>query len=145
MSRAQPELLDRSRYVFVHELQTRFADVDAYHHINDVAIAAGFEDARVRFDSLTGVRARYEVVRVMVVAAHIDYLAEAHYPAAMAIHIAVLKIGRTSWTIGQLAVQEGRPRAFCRATMCATDGQRPMVLSEGLRQSLIAQMIRPAR
>ena len=136
MGRIAPELLDPARYRFTHELQTRFSDVDPNQHINNVAMAAAFEDARVRFDRVAGLRARYADFRVMIVAAHIDYLAEAHYPASLFIHIAVVAIGRSSWTVGQLAMQEERPRAFCRATVVATDGERSTPLPQDLRDWL---------
>jgi acyl-CoA thioester hydrolase len=143
MGRASPDLLDPARYGFVHELQTRYSDVDPNQHINNVAMAAAFEDARVRFDWIAGVRALFQDLRVMIVAANIDYLAEAHFPQPLHIHVAVLDIGRTSWTVGQLAMQEGRPRAYCRGTVVATDGQRPTPLPQNLRDWLEKSMIKP--
>jgi len=46
MGLVSPELLNRSRYAFRHEITTRFADVDPNQHINNVALFAAFEDAR---------------------------------------------------------------------------------------------------
>lgn len=143
MGRAAPELLDPERYIFLHDVQTRFSDVDSNQHINNVAIAAAFEDARVRFDLAHGARALFKNLRMMIVAAGIDYLAEAHYPQPLQIHVGVLVIGRTSWTLGQLALQEGRARAYCRATICATDGSAPTPLPDDLRECLTRGMIRP--
>jgi acyl-CoA thioester hydrolase len=136
MGRASPELLDPARYGFTHALQTRFSDVDPNQHINNVAMAAALEDARVRFDIVAGLRAIYSSLRVMIVSANIDYLAEAHYPAPLIIHVGVLAIGRTSWTVGELAMQDNRARAYCRATLVATDGEKPTPLPQGLRDWL---------
>jgi len=143
MARVSSDQLDPSRYVFTHEVQTRFADVDSNRHINNVAMAAAFEDARVRFDGRSQVRKAITDLRVMIVAAHIDYMAEAHYPAPLVIHVAVLEIGRTSWTLGELALQDGRPCAYCRATLCATDGERPTALPDRLREYLAENLFRP--
>jgi acyl-CoA thioester hydrolase len=143
MARFPPDLLDPSRYIFTHELQTRFADVDSNRHINNVAMAAAFEDARVRFDRESQLLSQFKDLRVMIVAAHIDYMAEAHYPAPLVIHVAVLDIGRTSWTLGELALQDGRPSAYCRATLCATEGGRPTALPDRLRERLADKLIRP--
>jgi acyl-CoA thioester hydrolase len=141
MGRASPELLDPTRYAYTYEMQTRFADVDSNQHINNVAMAAAFEDSRVRFDKACGIRAEFAGMRVMIVAAAIDYIGEAHYPAPLVLHCGVLHVGRTSWTTGQLAVQEGTPRAYCRATMCATEGGKPAPLPDRLRGALLASRI----
>ena len=143
MGRASPDLLDPARYGFVHHLQTRFSDVDPNQHINNVAMAAAFEDARVRFDIVAGLRAIYSNLRVMIVAANIDYLAEAYYPAPLSIHVGVLAIGRTSWTVGELAMQDDRPRAYCRATVVSTDGERPTAVPQDLRDWLSKSAIAP--
>jgi acyl-CoA thioester hydrolase len=145
MGRASPDLLDPARYGFVHELQTRYSDVDPQQHINNVAMASAFEDARVQYDHMKEIRAHYQGLRVMIVAAYIDYLAEAHYPGPLFIHMGILDIGRTSWTVGQLAMQEGRPRAYCRATVVATDGTRPAPLPDFLRDWLDQRRIAPAK
>lgn len=143
MGRAAPELLHPARYLFVQDVQTRFSDMDSNQHINNVAIAAAFEDARVRFDLGHGARALFKNLRMMIVAAGIDYLAEAHYPQPLRIHVGVLAIGRTSWTLGQLALQDGRACAYCRATICATDGKAPTPLPDDLRECLTRGMILP--
>ncbi len=143
MGRASPDLLDPRRYGFAHELQTRYSDVDPNQHINNVSMAAAFEDARVRFDHVAGLRAHYASTRVMIAAASIDYLAEAHYPDPLRIHVAVLDIGRSSWTLGELAMQDRRPCAYCRAVMVSTDGTRGAPLSPDLRAWLEQSRIAP--
>jgi acyl-CoA thioesterase FadM len=45
-----PALLEPERYAFSVEITARFADMDSNGQINNVALAAAFEDARVRFD-----------------------------------------------------------------------------------------------
>jgi acyl-CoA thioester hydrolase len=146
MGRPSPELLDPSAYPFVNEITTRFADVDPNQHINNVAIAAAFEDSRVRLDMRGDLRdrERYHGVRVVVAAAYIDYLAEAHYPAPLRIHGGVIAIGRSSWTVGQLAMQEGQPRAFCRATLVSTDGSKAQPIPDTLRHWLEQSQVKLA-
>ena len=51
-------------------------------------------------------------------------------------YVGVLAIGRTSWTLGELAMQADRPCAYCRATVVATDGERPTPLPQDLRDWL---------
>lgn len=135
MSRPDPALLDTARYRFVHEVTTRFADLDPNDHINNVAMAAVFEDGRVRFQAGIGFH-RTEALRPMVASVGIDYLAQAHYPGTLQCHVAVALIGRSSWTLQQLVVQQGRPVATCRTVIVMTDGERPIPLPDSLRAVL---------
>lgn len=143
MPRVAPELLDVGRYPFVHEVATRFADVDPNWHINNVAMAAGFEDARARFNRAIGLHAVLGDLRFMIASAYYDYLAEAHYPDPIAIHIGVAEIGRTSWTMSQVATQDGRACGYCRSTLVAVDANGPFPLGASMREALGGYQLRP--
>jgi len=54
MARPDPALFDPARYPFGNSVTTRFADLDPNGHINNVAMAAVFEDARLRFLTAVG-------------------------------------------------------------------------------------------
>jgi acyl-CoA thioester hydrolase len=128
-------LLDAARYPHRLEVPTRFADVDINGHINNVAMAAVFEDARVRFFTM-GLGLREMGVRAVLGAAYIDYISEAHYPAAFDVGVGVESIGRASWTISEVALQGGAVRALCRATLVCTDGERAQPLAANVRAVL---------
>ena len=129
-----PILLDPSRYPFHVDVGTRFADMDINGHINNVAMAAAFEDARTRFDFAHCQDASRQ--QVMIVATYIDYLAQAHYPHVISYAVGVASIGRSTWVMSQLATQNGVARALCRATMVNTDGAKALALSDRFRQTL---------
>jgi len=133
MAKPDAALLDHARYSFVHEITTRFADLDPNGHINNVAMAAVFEDGRVRFIQGAGFREALGAMRFMVVSVAIDYLAQAHFPHPLTCHTAALAVGTTSWTVQQLVLQSGAPVATARSTIVCTDGQRPVALTETLR------------
>ena len=99
MGRPDPALLDLTRYPFRHVITTRFADIDPNRHINNVAMAAAFEDARARFDVAQGHLETMGHMRTMIAANHIDYVGEAHYPAPLDMYVGVLDLGRSSWSI----------------------------------------------
>ena len=143
MGRLSPDLLDLTRFGFSVEIATRYADLDPAGHINNVAMAAAFEDARLRFDVAVARLAMGRGRRVVVAAAHIDYLAEARYPAPLEVYLAVLEIGRSSWSVGELALQAGAPRAFCRATLVYIEDERPAPLPETFRARLERQRLKP--
>ncbi|MBV9840076.1 MAG: thioesterase family protein [Sphingomonadaceae bacterium] len=144
MPRIAPELLDTGRYPFVHEVATRFADVDPNWHINNVAMAAAFEDARARFMRSIGVHDALNGMRILIVSAHYEYLAEAHYPQPIVVHVGVVGRGRTSWTVGQVAVQAGQACGYCQATFVALDDAGPAVPHAPIRDALDANIIRPS-
>jgi acyl-CoA thioesterase FadM len=74
--------------------------------------------------------------RPLIAAAYIDYLRQAYYPRPLLLKCGLISIGATSWTLGQLALQSDKPRAFCRATIVCTDGKRPIPLPAALRARL---------
>ncbi len=136
MAKPDAALLDHSRYSFVHEISTRFADLDPNGHINNVAMAAVFEDSRVRFLHGAGLREALGTLRFMVASVSIDYLAQAHFPHPMICHTAALAMGTSSWAVQQLVLQSGSPVATARSTIVCTDGHRPVALTETLRAML---------
>lgn len=136
MAKPDPALLDPARYTFVHEVTTRFADLDPNDHINNVAMAAVLEDGRVRFNVGLGL-VRTATFRPMVASVAIDYLAQAHFPQPMTCYVAAADVGRSSWQMQQLLVQEGRPVATCRTVIVCTDGLKSTPLPDEFR-ALIA-------
>jgi len=133
MAKVDPALLDFSRYPFHHVVTTRYADVDSNQHINNVALAAAFEDARFRFDVAQGFAATMIDLRMVIAANYIDYIDEAHYPEPLDLYVGTLDIGRTSWQLACLALQNGRPCAFSRATMVSTSNGKPAPLPDQCR------------
>jgi acyl-CoA thioester hydrolase len=136
MGKIDPALLDIGRYPFHHVITTRFADVDPNRHINNVALVAAFEDARYRFDVAQHFHATMGDYRILLAANHIDYVGEAFYPASLDLHVATLEIGRSSWQLGCVASQDGKPCAFARATLVATQDGKPAALPEAFRKAL---------
>ena len=59
MGLVSPELLDRSRYPFRHEITTRFANVDPNQHINNVALFAAFECADGKWLSIGSIEPQF--------------------------------------------------------------------------------------
>lgn len=142
--RADPTLRDWRRYPYRHEITTRFADVDPQQHINNVSMAAMFEDARFRFDHSIGYRKAMTEVRTMIGANHIDYLGQAYYPDPLVVYVGVYEVGRTSWTLACLATQDDRVCAFARAVLVCTDGERPVPVPQSFRDALGANGLKPA-
>ena len=136
MPRPEPALLDPARYPFTHAATTRFADVDPNQHLNNVALAAMMEDARVRFNLAIGSAIKIGERRAVVASITMDYLAQGHFPDPVAVHCAIEGIGRTSWTIIQLLAQGGKPVAFARSVLVAIADDRPTPVADDYRLQL---------
>ena len=123
MAKPDPALLDPARFPFICMIEPRFGDLDTNMHINNAALAGIVEDARVRFHAKSGFHTAVKGIAAMVASFAIEYLGQAFYPAPLIIHVAAMRVGRTSYELVQLVMQEGRIVAFTRATMvCVKDG-----------------------
>ena len=136
MAKPDPSLLNPARYPFHHVISTRFADMDPNNHLNNVALAAMFEDGRVRFNHGSGFREGMVGHRAMVASTEIAYLAEGHFPLAIDVHCAIEALGRSSWTVVQLLIQEGKVVAFARSTLVCIRDDRPAPLPDPFRATL---------
>ena len=136
MPRPEPALLGPGRYRFSHTVTTRFADVDPNQHLNNVALAAMMEDARVRFNLAIGLKVKIGERRAMVASVGMEYLAQGHFPQPVTAHCGIEQIGRTSWSIAQLLVQDGAAIAFARSVIVAIADDRPAPVPDDTRALL---------
>lgn len=141
MAKPDPSLLDPARYPHTAEVATRYADLDTNHHINNTALAALFEDVRVRM--VTDVRGTWDgSIATMIASLTIDYLNQAHYPLPITVHSAVIRAGRTSITVQQLARQNDIAVAIASTVIVLTDGHRPVPIPEEWRAALATLELR---
>ena len=138
MPRPDPALLDLARYPFTHMVTTRFADVDPNQHLNNVALAAMMEDARVRFNQAIGLNVKMGERRAMVASVGMEYLTQGHFPQPVDAHCGIEQVGRTSWSIAQLLTQQERPVAFARSVIVAIADDRPAPVPDDYRELLNA-------
>ncbi len=142
MAKPDSQLLNAARYPFVHEISTRFADMDPNNHLNNVALAAMFEDGRVRFNHGSGFREGMVGHRAMVASTEIAYLAEGHFPVPITVHCGVEALGRSSWTVVQILIQQGKLVAFARSTLVCIRDDRPAPLPDAFRTTLEQWILR---
>lgn len=134
--------LDPSLYPETHRVQTRFQDLDTLGHINNVAMAAMFEAARVRFNHPMRAEFQTDTVRTMVAGQTLNYVAEAHSRPDLDFHIGVGHIGTSSWVVQVCAVQGDTPVLLAMATMVTTSGGKACPVPPGLRAMLEARRLR---
>lgn len=138
-----PDLKDRLVYASWTRVTVRFSDLDPNGHVNNGAINAFFEDARVGFrhdfmaDSGIDLIQGYAVVRFAA-----SYLGHVHYPGEVEVGTVVTRIGNASFDLGQGVFQDGRCAATAEVAQVyfdpATGRSRP--LPDPLRAALTAGM-----
>lgn len=137
MAKPDPALLDPAVYPHMCEVTTRYADLDPNNHINNVAMAAIIEDARVRFHLASGfAKAIPKGSQTMVVSLTIDYLAQAFYPHPLQVHSGLAAVGERSLRLRHLLVQNGRPVALAEAVAVHVVDGKAAPLPESLRPVL---------
>lgn len=124
MARPEPWQLIAENYPATVVMQTRFQDIDPNRHLNNVAFAALFENARVRLNrNLRPWADRPRNERSMIAAVTINYLREGKYPDDVEISSGVSRIGTSSYVIAQAMFQHGHCIATCESIIvCRTDG-----------------------
>jgi len=144
MARPKPWQLVAGNYPLSLLTPTRFQDLDPNRHLNNVAFASMFENARVRLNRQSRPWAeRPKNERSMLAAITINYLREGQYPDDVTVCSGVSKIGTSSYTISQAMFQHDQ----CIATadgviVCRTDGEaKPLrkAVVEELEKMLIKQ------
>jgi acyl-CoA thioester hydrolase len=144
MTRPDPTRLDRASYPSTVAVVARFADIDPLWHINNVAIAQYFEEARVCAIRAMAADSRIPVApeeRILIARQTVDYLNEGNYPGSLEVGVGVLRIGTTSFVLGMGLFQSERCIAVSEAVMVLANQRGPMPLPDDYRRRLEAQML----
>lgn len=105
-------------YPFRVTLQTRYGDMDSNAHLNNVAIARLFEEARLRFHAdLRGGGFAVDPGGLMIAHIGIDYLSEGRYPHDVVAGLAVAAVGNRSFRLAIALFQQGQAFAVAECVM----------------------------
>jgi acyl-CoA thioester hydrolase len=144
MSRIDPHRLDPEYYPARVPILARYADVDPLWHINNVALAQYFEEARVASIKQMFGNARIPTPageRVLLAHQSVHYLQEAGYPGTLEAGIGVLRIGNSSWTLGMGIFQSGRCVSISDAVLVYADVDGPVRVPDQYRSRLEAWLL----
>jgi acyl-CoA thioester hydrolase len=142
MAKPDSALLDPARYPFRCEIEPRFGDLDTNIHINNAALAGILEEARVRFHRAVDFHRMMEDMTSMVVSFSVEYIGQSHYPEPLEIHVAATNVGRTSHTLGQLVIQQGRLIAYAQTILVWVRNDRPQENSKAFRETINPWMLK---
>lgn len=144
MAHVEPFRLDPDRYPLKVRILARYADVDPLWHINNVAVAQYYEEARVSA-SMMMMGGRHVAgaggERILIAHQSIDYLREGTYPGALEVGVGVLRIGRSSYRYGMAMFQDGACISVSEAVLVYADAHGPAALPGDYRQRLEAWLI----
>ena len=130
-------LQDRSIYPHWCTDTVRFSDQDAAGHINNVALCAYLETARLTFIRDMGMMANAEDgVRGISAGMTVSFLAESHWPGQVELGTGVMRIGTSSITVGSAAFKDGVCIAAAEMTVVRLKGKTPHPIDTALRTEL---------
>ena len=130
-------LQDRSIYPHWCTDTVRFSDQDAAGHVNNVALCAYLETARLTFMRDMGMMARAEDgVRGISAGMTVSFLAESHWPGQVELGTGVMRIGTSSITVGSAAFKDGACIAAAEMTVVRLKGKTPHPIDAELRMQL---------
>ncbi|KPM53446.1 thioesterase [Frankia sp. R43] len=144
-----PARIQLANYPFALTMQPRFGDMDSLGHVNNVAIAALFEEARIAMNrALLGANhggLPHERRPLPVVAARveIDYLGEVAYPGTYEVGVGIGRLGNTS-ILQVCGLFEGETcLALCDTVIVHRSENGPAPVPERVR-GVLASMSFPA-
>jgi acyl-CoA thioester hydrolase len=144
-NKPNPRLLQAETYPFTLNIDTQFGDMDAYAHLNNLAIAGFYESARARMQLHISGRDDFfkadSVDKMLLIEARLKYLAEGHYPEPVEVRTGIGHIGNSSYRLHQALFQQDRCIGLCEAVMIYTLHGKPTTIPQDLRQKLEAQRI----
>lgn len=140
--RIQRDRLTPGNFPFTYEMATRFADLDKVGHVNHVNLTAFFQEGRNRLFY------HYELLKaahcgLVVAAMNIEFAGDLFHPQPIEVHCGLLEVGRSSFRVGQIAVQNGRVGAYAEVVQVARGEQGATAIPEPWRPILDQMMMAP--
>jgi acyl-CoA thioester hydrolase len=131
-------LQDRSIYPHWCTDTVRFSDQDAAGHVNNVALCAYMETARLTFMrdmGLMGGRGEDEA-RGISAGMTVSFLAESYWPGQVELGTGVMRIGTSSITVGSAAFKDDVCIVAAEMTVVRLRGRTPHPIDAALRAKL---------
>ena len=128
---------DASLYPHSSLLQTRYTDEDQLGHVNNIAIAGYFDEARSRFSRLVFARLGSDsTTRIVTADSRVSYLAEVFHRDMVEVRTGILRLGTASYDLAQALFQDGQCAALCTTTFVQATREGASPLSPALRAVL---------
>ena len=108
------------------QLPVQWGDMDSFQHVNNVSYLRWFESARIAYFERAGILERMASERVGPILARqtIDYRLPLQYPDTLRVATTVIKLGKTSFTMGL------RMRSRAQGRAIAAEGESVVVMMD---------------
>lgn len=139
MNRPDPSQLVETAYRFFVDINPRFTDVDSQQHLNNVAIAQYYEEARSRMSlALFGrqVFANPDLLRLVVATSTVTYLREGLFPEPIKVGVVVRHVGSSSYGLSMALFQLERCLGVADSVMVHLGPSGAAPLPAAIRQRL---------
>jgi acyl-CoA thioester hydrolase len=125
------------------EITPRFNDTDALGHINNAAIATWFEEARREIFKFFIPDLDPKKWNLILARIEIDYLRQSYYQRSVVIETEFEKIGNSSMTIIQRALQDGEVMSVGKSIMVHFDysSNTSSKIPDQIREKMIDHLI----
>lgn len=133
-----PARLDPASYPLHKPVPIRFADVDMFRHLNNVATGQFYEEARYELlAELRGLVPKEESPTLVIANVDTAFLGQARYPGVIDVATGVVRVGERSITIGQGLFVEERCIGCADSIVVAAEG----VLAAAIHDRLESLML----
>ena len=118
------DLTDERSFTYWCEDKIRFADLDTYGHLNNVAYATFAESGRVDFlsaiieNSLDGAGEGWVIAKLTI-----NFLSSAYYPGQVRIGNVIRRIGNSSVLLDQGLFTKGKCFGSCKSVLVWADSK----------------------
>ncbi len=135
-------------YPVIGEIATRYGDMDANAHLNNLALESLHENARATMnrdlmpDAYSPSRRR---LRLVTSQNAVHFLAEAHWPVMIRTGAGVGRIGRTSYVASTGLFVGGACIGVCDTVLVLVDENGPAPLPDEFRAALQTVLLRSPR
>lgn len=134
--------LDAAIYPHAVAIQTRYTDEDRLGHVNNIAVAGYYDEARSLFSrEVFGKAGNPDALRIVTADSRVTYLAEVFYKDQVEVRTGILRIGTASYDLAQALFVGGHCRGLCTTTFVQANAAGSSPLSEPLRAVLGEMMI----
>ena len=127
---------DRALYPHRVTVQTRYHDEDRLGHVNNIAVAAYYDEARSQLMRRTELTGGLTGVRIVTADVRVSYMGEVFHPGDVDVASGILRVGNSSWEIGQTMFQNDRCVGVCSTVLVQASSQGSSTIAPELRAAL---------
>jgi acyl-CoA thioester hydrolase len=130
--------LDRERlgapgFGIAAEIPVRYDDIDGQGHVNNAAAAVILQEARTHFHAAARDTKMPAGLLSMVASLSIEFVGEMFFPGFVEVRTGVLRVGRTSYVLGQVGRQGGRITLYGETVLVVADADGPAPIPDAAR------------